>query len=121
MNPYPKPNSGSYKTPLIEGLKALSLEKEAQMVESGQIKFAIISTITGNVKRLSKDVFVQALRQNNYDVNNYYIHALENGDIVPALSEGVFTYDEKDASAVAFVKEQVRKSDEEIINPYFQS
>ena len=54
-------------------------------------------------------------------MNNYYIHALENGDVVPALSEGVFTYDEKDASAVAFVKEQVRKSDEEIINPYFQS
>jgi hypothetical protein len=121
MNPYPRPNSGSYKTPLIEGLKALSLEKEAQMVENGQIKFAINSTITGNVKRLSIKVFIEALRQTNYDVNNYYIHALVNGDVIPALSEGAFTYDENDAKAVAYVKDQVTKSDNEIINPYFQS
>ena len=121
MNPYPRPASGSYKTPLIEGLRALSLEKEAQMVENGQIKFAIVSSITGNVKRLPKELFVQALKQNNYDVNNYYIHALENGDVVPALSEGAFTYDPNDAKAVAHVKAQIEKSDNEIINPYFSS
>jgi len=121
MNPYPKPASGSYKTPLIEGLKALGLDNEAKMVENGQIKFAIVSTITGGVKRLSAKVFITALRQNNYDVNNYYIHALVHGDVVPALSEGVFTYNENDAEAVAFVKAQVEKSDNEIINPYFNS
>jgi len=121
MNPYPRPASGSYKQPLIEGLKALSLNKEADMVANGQIKFAIAGSITGNVKRLPKELFVQALKQNNYGVNNYYIHALENGDVVPALSEGVYTYDPSDAKAVAHVKAQVEKSDNEIINPYFNS
>lgn len=123
MNPYSKPASGSYKSILIKGLTQLDCDKEASMIVNGQLKLAITSSMTGNVKTMPqlKTLLISALETDKSDVANYYVHGLNNGELIPALSEGAFTYDEKDLKAVAYVKEQVEKSNNEIINPYFTS
>jgi hypothetical protein len=40
MNPFPKPQSGSYKTPLFQGLRNIGRSKEAEAFEGKNVKAA---------------------------------------------------------------------------------
>jgi hypothetical protein len=53
------------------------------------------------------------------DTIRYYFWGLSNGQFAVASSNGAYVYDPTDKKAVEYVKEQVEKSDNEIIQPYF--
>lgn len=124
MNPFPKAPSGSYKLLLVEGLKNLGRTTEAEEFERGTMKLAIANTITGGVRTFPKlnDVCANALGTlEPNDVIRYYFWGLSNGQFVVASSNGAYVYDENDADAVAHAKRMSEASDNELIQPFFNS
>ena len=122
MNPYNRPQPGSYKNLLIEGLRKIGRETEAQEFENGNMKLAVVSSITGNPKLFPEltDVLVDAL--DNVEPNDtvkYYTYGLLHNDFVGASTNGAYVYDANDAKAVQYVKDQIAKSDAEIVAPFF--
>ena len=104
-NPFPNVPSGSYKRPLVEGLRNIGEDKFADEFECGNVKLAIAATITGNVKviRGVKAMCLNALNTLVEDnVIRYYRWGLENGQFVVASSNGAFVYDKDDATAAQF-------------------
>ena len=121
---YPKAPSGSYKNPLIRGLRNIGRELEAREVENGNMKLGIVSSFTGGVKSNPSltDTFVSALESLPLDdINGYYIQVLSNGSVVPTSSNGAYVYDENDAKAVAHVNEQLDKEKFASGELYFKS
>ena len=107
---YPKAPSGSYKAPLIKGLRNIGRETEAIEVERGNMKLGITASFTGGVKSYPEltDTFIDALQSLPLDdINGYYIEVLSNGSVVPTSSNGAYVYDETDAKAVAYVQSQL--------------
>ena len=111
MNPYPKPPAGSYRDPMILGLRLNGRPEEAQMVEVGSLKLAIAASITGAVKtqpqltalcRLALDAAPQT------EVTRYYSYQLDHGLAVPALTDGAYVYREDEKAAVDFVRSMDR-------------
>jgi hypothetical protein len=120
-NPFPKAPSGSYKSILVEGLRNIGEDKVADEFEKGNMKLAITSSITGNVKMFPelKEVCEKAL--NNVEVDDkvrYYFWGIANGQFVIASSNVDFIYDPEDKSAVEYVKKRT-EADNEVIHPYF--
>ena len=107
---YPKAPSGSYKAPLIKGLRNIGRETEAIESEKGNMKLGITASFTGGVISypILTDVFIDALQSLPLDdINGYYIEVLSNGSVVPTSSNGAYVYDETDAKAVAYVQSQL--------------
>ena len=107
---YPKAPSGSYKNPLIKGLRNIGRETEAIEVEKGNMKLGIVSSFTGGVISypVLTSTFIDALQSLPLDdINGYYIQVLSNGSVVPTSSNGAYVYDETDAKAVAHVQKQL--------------
>jgi len=122
MNPFPKAASGSYKNLLVEGLKNLGLENEAKEFENGNLKLAIVSTITGNVKTLPKlnDVCIKALETltPTNDIR-YYFWGLANNQFVVASSNGAFVYNPENYVDVAYVKAKLESENLIKLNPFW--
>ena len=100
---YPKAPSGSYKQPLINGLRNIGRETEATEIEKGNMKLGIVSTFTGGVKSYPEltQTFIKALQSLPIDnINGYYIEVLSNGSVVPTSSNGAYVYDANDKQAV---------------------
>jgi hypothetical protein len=105
MNPFIKPIAGAYKKPLIEGLRLLGREKEAELFESGTLKFGVVAGFTGAVRAHKELVApcIEALKAVPQTiVTGYYIHELESGRVLPAATEGAYVYDPEDKAAAAF-------------------
>jgi len=121
---YPKAPSGSYKNPLIKGLRLIGRNIEADEIERGNMKLGIRSTFTGNVKAFPElsETFVKALQALPLDdINGYYMEVLANGDVVPASTNGTYVYDPNDAQAVAHVEEMLQKDTVGVGELYFKS
>lgn len=121
---YPKAPSGSYKNPLINGLRNIGRETEAKEIENGNMKLGIVSSFTGGVQSYPSltNTFVRALESLPLDdINGYYIQVLKNGSVVPTSSNGAYVYDENDDKAVAYVNEQLDKEKFASGELYFKS
>ena len=121
-NPFPRAESGSYKSILVEGLNKIGEHNVANEFANGSMKLAIASSITGNVKLYPelKEVCERAL--NSLEVNDkvrYYFWGIANGQFVIASSNVDFIYDPTNAEAVSYAEIRARLSDNEVIQPFF--
>jgi len=86
-NPNPRPQSGSYKSILVEGLKNLGFITESNEFNNGNMKLAVVSSITGSVTLYPqlREICVNALKSlPQTDTTKYYIHGLEYKDFAVA-------------------------------------
>jgi hypothetical protein len=121
-NPFPRANSGSYKSVLVEGLTKIGEDKVANQFAKGNMKLAIASSIYGNVKLFPelKEVCLKALESlEANDTIRYYFWGIANGQFVVASSDVSFVYDPTDSKAVAYNEAMREKDGAEILNPYF--
>jgi hypothetical protein len=95
---------------------------EAEEFENGNMKLAVVSSITGSVKTFPSlgEMCVKALDSiEQTETTNYYKWGLLNGDFVPASSNGAYVYDPNNAVAVAHVKAMLKAEESEVLHPYF--
>ena len=121
-NPHTRPQSGSYKNPLVEGLKLIGRETESNEFNNGNMKLAICSSITGNVTLYPdlKPKCIEALKSlEQTETTKYYIYGLENDDFAVASTNGAYTYDPTNESQTSYVKNRLEVEGNEIIQPYF--
>jgi hypothetical protein len=121
-NPFSRPQAGAYKPFMVEALNKIGRTTEANEFNNGNMKLAIVSSITGGVKLLPElnEVCANALNElEPNDTIRYYFWGLSNGQFAVASSNGAYVYDPTDIKAVEYVKEQVELSDNEVIQPFF--
>jgi hypothetical protein len=121
---YPKAPSGSYKAPLIKGLRNIGREVEASEIEKGNMKLGIKSTFTGSVKSYPElaELFIKALQSLPIDdINGYYIEVLSNGSVTPASSNGAYVYSLDDINAVSHVENILSNEGLAVGELYFKS
>lgn len=125
MNPFTRPQAGAYKPYLVEALNKVGRTTEANEFANGNMKLAILSSVTGNVRLFSElnEVCANALNQlDNIDENvRYYFWGLSNGQFGVASSNGAYVYNPDDVVATAYVKARIEAEEREVINPYFSS
>ena len=123
-NPFPRPQSGSYKSILVEGLRNIGENKVADEFENGKMKLAIRNSIVGNVKvfpELQK-VCEKALNSlEPTDTVRYYFWGIGNSEFVVASSNVDFIYDPMNKSSVEHNERMKTMSDNQVIHPYFTS
>ena len=123
-NPFPRPQAGAYKSYLVEALNKIGRTTEANEFANGNMKLAIVSSITGGVRLFPELNEVCANALNELDPNDtirYYFWGLSNGQFAVASSNGAYVYDPTDMASVNYVKEQVELSYNEIIQPFFSN
>ena len=124
-NPFSRPQSGAYKPYLVEALNKVGRITEANEFANGNMKLAILSSVTGNVRLFSElnEVCANALNQlDTIDENvRYYFWGLSNGQFGVASSNGAYVYDPNDVVATAYVKARLEAEANEVIHPYFTS
>ena len=121
-NPFSRPQAGAYKPFMVEALNKIGRTTEANEFNNGNMKLAIVSSITGGVKLFPElnEVCANALNElEPNDIIRYYFWGLSNGQFAVASSNGAYVYDPTDIKAVEYVKEQVELSDNEVIQPFF--
>jgi hypothetical protein len=121
-NPFSRPQAGAYKPFMVEALNKIGRTTEANEFNNGNMKLAIVSSITGGVKLFPElnEVCANALNElEPNDTIRYYFWGLSNGQFAVASSNGAYVYDPTDIKAVEYVKEQVELSDNEVIQPFF--
>ena len=121
-NPFSRPQAGAYKPFMVEALNKIGRTTEANEFNNGNMKLAIVSSITGGVRLFPELNEVCANALNELDPNDtirYYFWGLSNGQFAVASSNGAYVYDPTDIKAVEYVKEQVELSDNEVIQPFF--
>jgi len=119
-NPHPQPQPGSYRAPLIEGLRTLGRNKEANLFEDGTVKLGHVASFTGKVRTdaMLGAICAMALKsQPQTDITRYYIFQLENNLAVPAFTEGAYVYQENDPVAVAYVQATLKAEGEREYGP----
>lgn len=125
MNPFTRPQAGAYKPYLVEALNKVGRTTEANEFANGNMKLAILSSVTGNVRLFSElnEVCANALNQlDTIDENvRYYFWGLSNGQFGVASSNGAYVYDPNDVVATAYVKARLESEAVDKINPYFTS
>lgn len=125
MNPFTRPQAGAYKPYLVEALNKVGRTTEANEFANGNMKLAILSSVTGNVRLFSElnEVCANALNQlDTIDENvRYYFWGLSNGQFGVASSNGAYVYDPNDVVATAYVKARLESEAVEKLNPYFTS
>lgn len=124
-NPFTRPQAGAYKPYLVEALNKVGRTTEANEFANGNMKLAILSSVTGNVRLFSElnEVCANALNQlDTIDENvRYYFWGLSNGQFGVASSNGAYVYDPNDVVATAYVKARLESEAVDKINPYFTS
>ena len=124
-NPFTRPQAGAYKPYLVEALNKVGRTTEANEFANGNMKLAILSSVTGNVRLFSElnEVCANALNQlDTIDENvRYYFWGLSNGQFGVASSNGAYVYDPNDVVATAYVKARLESEAVEKLNPYFTS
>lgn len=85
------PKPGAYRKPLAEGLKKLNQPELAELVEQGDVKLAIASSIYGPVTCRSDltEPCTEALNQAGGADAEHYVQGLKDGRFVPVESYGV--------------------------------
>jgi hypothetical protein len=125
MNPFSRPQAGAYKPYLVEALNKVGRTTEANEFANGNMKLAILSSVTGNVKLFPElnEVCANALNQlDTIDENvRYYFWGLSNGQFGVASSNGAYVYDPNDVVATAYVKARLESEAVDKISPYFTS
>lgn len=125
MNPFTRPQAGAYKPYLVEALNKVGRTTEANEFANGNMKLAILSSVTGNVRLFSElnEVCANALNQlDTIDENvRYYFWGLTNGQFGVASSNGAYVYDPNDVVATAYVKARLESEAVDKISPYFTS
>ena len=125
MNPFTRPQAGAYKPYLVEALNKVGRTTEANEFANGNMKLAILSSVTGNVRLFSElnEVCANALNQlDTIDENvRYYFWGLSNGQFGVASSNGAYVYDPNDVVATAYVKARLESEAVEKLSPYFTS
>jgi len=125
MNPFTRPQAGAYKPYLVEALNKVGRTTEANEFANGNMKLAILSSVTGNVRLFSElnEVCANALNQlDTIDENvRYYFWGLSNGQFGVASSNGAYVYDPNDVVATAYVKARLESEAVDKISPYFTS
>lgn len=125
MNPFTRPQAGAYKPYLVEALNKVGRTTEANEFAIGNMKLAILSSVTGNVRLFSElnEVCANALNQlDTIDENvRYYFWGLSNGQFGVASSNGAYVYDPNDVVATAYVKARLESEAVDKISPYFTS
>jgi len=125
MNPFSRPQAGAYKPYLVEALNKVGRTTEAKEFANGNMKLAILSSVTGNVKLFPElnEVCANALNQlDTIDENvRYYFWGLSNGQFGVASSNGAYVYDPNDVVATAYVKARLESEAVDKISPYFTS
>lgn len=125
MNPFTRPQAGAYKPYLVEALNKVGRTTEANEFANGNMKLAILSSVTGNVRLFSElnEVCANALNQlDTIDENvRYYFWGLSNGQFGVASSNGAYVYDPNDVVATAYVKARLESEAVDNISPYFTS
>ena len=124
-NPFQRPQAGAYKPYLVEALNKVGRTTEAKEFANGNMKLAILSSVTGNVRLFSElnEVCANALNQlDTIDENvRYYFWGLSNGQFGVASSNGAYVYDPNDVVATAYVKARLESEAVDKISPYFTS
>lgn len=124
-NPFSRPQAGAYKPYLVEALNKVGRTTEAKEFANGNMKLAILSSVTGNVRLFSElnEVCANALNQlDTIDENvRYYFWGLSNGQFGVASSNGAYVYDPNDFVATAYVKARLESEAVDKVNPYFTS
>lgn len=124
-NPFSRPQAGAYKPYLVEALNKVGRTTEAKEFANGNMKLAILSSVTGNVRLFSElnEVCANALNQlDTIDENvRYYFWGLSNGQFGVASSNGAYVYDPNDVVATAYVKARLESEAVDKVNPYFTS
>ena len=124
-NPFTRPQAGAYKPYLVEALNKVGRTTEANEFANGNMKLAILSSVTGNVRLFSElnEVCANALNQlDTIDENvRYYFWGLTNGQFGVASSNGAYVYDPNDVVATAYVKARLESEAVDKISPYFTS
>ena len=124
-NPFSRPQAGAYKPYLVEALNKVGRTTEAKEFANGNMKLAILSSVTGNVRLFSElnEVCANALNQlDTIDENvRYYFWGLSNGQFGVASSNGAYVYDPNDVVATAYVKARLESEAVDKISPYFTS
>ena len=124
-NPFSRPQAGAYKPYLVEALNKVGRTTEAKEFANGNMKLAILSSVTGNVRLVSElnEVCANALNQlDTIDENvRYYFWGLSNGQFGVASSNGAYVYDPNDVVATAYVKARLESEAVDKVNPYFTS
>jgi hypothetical protein len=122
-NPFSRPQAGAYKPYLVEALNKVGRTTEAKEFANGNMKLAILSSVTGNVRLFSElnEVCANALNQlDTIDENvRYYFWGLSNGQFGVASSNGAYVYDPNDVVATAYVKARLESEAVDKVNPYF--
>jgi hypothetical protein len=122
-NPFQRPQAGAYKPYLVEALNKVGRTTEAKEFANGNMKLAILSSVTGNVRLFSElnEVCANALNQlDTIDENvRYYFWGLSNGQFGVASSNGAYVYDPNDVVATAYVKARLESEAVDKVNPYF--
>jgi hypothetical protein len=127
MNPYPKPQAGSYRAIVVAALISAQRSPIAYLFEGKTLNFGVVATFTGNVKRLPElqnEIIALLEQYPQNDIACYYVHELKEGRVAVVSSDGAFVYDANDKDAVEFVNKQLEKEGREIIKPgelYFNS
>ncbi len=102
-----RPTPGSYRSPLIAGLKTIGEPLLAAEFEQRNIAFAVVTSITGSptLRRELVDVCIRGLEASGGDAEivAHYVNQLRTGVAVPAQTAGAFVYDPRDAKAWAHV------------------
>jgi len=124
-NPFSRPQAGAYKPYLVEALNKVGRTTEAKEFANGNMKLAILSSVTGNVRLFSElnEVCANALNQlDTIDENvRYYFWGLSNGQFGVASSNGAYVYDPNDVVATSYVKARLESEAVDKVNPYFTS
>jgi hypothetical protein len=124
-NPFSRPQAGAYKPYLVEALNKVGRTTEAKEFANGNMKLAILSSVTGNVKLFPQlnEVCANALNElDTIDENvRYYFWGLSNGQFGVASSNGAYVYDPNDVVATAYVKARLESEAVDKVNPYFTS
>ena len=100
-----RPTPGSYRGPLVAGLRVLNQTQWAGVVERGDIKLATRAAAIGPVAFRYDlcPLFIEALKASGGDpeIVAHYIQNLETGVAVPAMTAGVMVTTTPEEAALA--------------------
>ena len=115
MNPYTKQPSGSYRSILKKALLQAGETTLAEAFEKGELKLAIVHTISGAVQthpEISKLCITALKSLTGQQSADYYRWGLEHGQFIVASTKGVFVYDPEDTEANKYVEQMLEDTKE---------
>ena len=112
LNPYQRPQAGSYRSEIVKAFRNVGENDIADKFENKEINLGIVSTFTGNVTKLPElqNRVIELLESDeSNDVSMYYVIEMKSGRVAVVSSIGAFVYQQGDKQAEQFVDEQLAK------------